>query len=92
MNDDQNPSALKFILPKRKVTLTPDTNATEPRPTGTIVNNTSGVEPTRNESAGAGEATTGPAQIGLIRPRDRSPLCDIIPEGVLLGMNPPLSV
>jgi hypothetical protein len=85
MNDDQNPSALKFILPKRKVTLTPDTNATEPRPTGTIVNNTSGVEPTRNESAGAGEATTGPAQIGLIRPRDRSPLCDIIPEGCPTG-------
>ena len=71
------------MLPKRNVTLTPDTNATEPRPTGTIVNNTSGVEPTRNESAGAGEATTGPAQIGLIRPRDRSPLCDMIPEGCL---------
>jgi hypothetical protein len=81
MNDDQNPSALKFILPKRKVTLTPDTNATEPRPTGTIMNNTSGVEPTRNESAGGGEATTGPAQIEPIGPIDRSSLCDIIPEG-----------
>ena len=45
------------------------------------MDNTSEVEPTRNESAGAGEATTGPAQIGLIRPRDRRPLCEIIPEG-----------
>lgn len=49
------------------------------------MNNTSGVEPTRNESAGAGEATTGPAQIGPIGPIDRSPLCDIIPEGCPTG-------
>jgi hypothetical protein len=46
------------------------------------MNNTSGVEPTRNESAGAGEVTTGPAQIG---PIDRSPLSDIIPEGCPTG-------
>jgi hypothetical protein len=49
------------------------------------VNNTSGVEPTRNESAGAGEATTGRAQIGPIGKRDRSPLCDIIPEACSTG-------
>jgi hypothetical protein len=84
-NSEYDSLALKFILPQRKVTLTPDTNATEPRPTGTIVNNTSGVEPTRNESAGAGEARTGPAQIGPIGPIDRSPLCDIIPEGCPTG-------
>ncbi len=49
------------------------------------MNNTSRVEPTRNESAGAGEVTTGPAQIGPIGPIDRSPLSDIIPEGCPTG-------
>ena len=50
------------------------------------MNNTSGVEPTRNESAGAGEVTTGPAQIG---PIDISPLSDIIPEGCPTGLECP---
>jgi hypothetical protein len=54
------------------------------------VNNTSEVEPTRNESAGGGEATTGPAQIEPIGPIDRSSLCDIIPEGCPTGHECPL--
>ena len=49
------------------------------------MNNTSEVEPKRNESAGGGEATTGPAQIEPIGPIDRSSLCDIIPEGCPTG-------
>jgi hypothetical protein len=48
------------------------------------VNNTSGVEPTRNESAGGGEATTGPAQIEPIGPIDTSSL-RYNPEGCPTG-------